>query len=474
MIDKIVALNKENDTEPHDIPEGWYAYIHPEGATYHYHPILRVITPCDISNRDNWRSILNAFDVLMASITEKARELPVSCEIYFELSSGKTRKECLYYLIDHTARIPFWITDIATGALGLEPVASSEHMKSVMIPEYWQHIEHFPMHNLYPLQAEEELIAILGHGLVDDKTAPTSTTPYSAMEVKQFLYALEIMKNNMSSTRHDGYRLCTVARLWLMIARTRHVNAYGLRAPRLDRLQSTGVLEGGEEISPVLEVLSSTLLLDTPRTTFKRLRNLWHGRIVYQRHWQAFFEDLRRDWIHSGVLTLGVWIADVGLLYVVPARSTSRDLTAVSCGLSVTGVLLSSILYKIHTEDKLSGAFAITEYLIRVESYDYGLQPLSVMLSLPYTFFLWAILTSATALVVALLEHMGRFSLTSFLVAIISGGLPLLFLLNATSFFAGHSGPVGVLVRGTNWVGRCIANAMLQLLRRPTNQATFD
>ncbi|KAG8929752.1 hypothetical protein FRC02_005100 [Tulasnella sp. 418] len=421
-----------------------------------------------------WGVIMKAFERIIEQVQLKGRDLPVSSEVYLELQSDPSQGECRYYLIDHSTRVPFWVDDVSTEELGLEPVASTDHMRSMLIPEYWLHVEHFPMHNLYPLEAEEELMAILAHGLVDDKTAPTSTTPYGAKEAKHFLQALEVMKTNMTSTQQDGYRLCTVARLWLMIARTRHVNAYGLRVPRLDRLQGLGPTEGGEEISRILETLSGTILLGTPRTIFKRLRNLWHGRIVYQRHWQAFFEDIRREWIHSGCLALGIWIADVGLLYLSPAKTVSRDIATTSCGLAVTSVLLSSALYRIHGEDSLSGAYAITEYLIRVESYDYGLQPLSVMLSLPYAFALWSIFTFSAALVITLLEHMGGPTLSTIMAAVACGGFPVLFLLNATAFFGGHTGPIGVGVDGFRWVGRCLGNAIRQLLLRRTNHDTAD
>ncbi|KAG8929304.1 hypothetical protein FRC03_008937 [Tulasnella sp. 419] len=450
-------------------PVGWYPYTQPEGAKYFYNPSLRIVTPSDICNPENWDVIMKAFERVIELIKLKDRELPITSEIYLEIQTISPQRECRYYLIDHSIRIPFWLDDISTEELGLEAVESPDHMRSMLIPEYWLHVEHFPMHNLYPLEAEEELIAILAHGLVDDKTAPTSTTPYGAKEAKHFLQALDVMKSTMTTTQQDGYRLCTVARLWLMIARTRHVNAYGLKAPRLDRLQGLGPTEGGEEISRILETLSGTVLLGTPRTTFKRLRNLWHGRIVYQRHWQAFFEDIRREWIHSGALTLGIWIADVGLLYLTPAKTVSRDLATASCGFAVTGVLLSSALYRIHNEDQLSGAYAITEYLIRVESYDYGLQPLSVMLSLPYAFALWSILTFSAALVVILLEHAERVSLSSLVGALACGGLPILFLFNAAAFFAGQSGPIGFGVDGIRWVGRCVGNAVRQLIARRNN-----
>ncbi|KAG8929753.1 hypothetical protein FRC02_005101 [Tulasnella sp. 418] len=473
------------------LPLGWYDYIHPEGAKYFYNPALRLITPSDILKQDIWEFIVEAFRNMVESIKEKGRELPLSTEVYLELQSDASHGECRYYLIDHNTRVVYWAEDISTEKLGLEAVASPEHMsalmpfyylipnsssriiESLLTPEYWLHVEHFPMHNIYPLGAEEELMAVLGHDIVDDKTAPTSTTPYSAEECKQFLRALEVMKHNMNSTQHDGYRLCTVARLWLMIARTRHVNAYGLKAPRLDRLQSLGPTDIGEGSSRVLEALSNTVLLGTPRATLKRLRVLWHGRIVYQRHWQAFFYDIRREWIQSGVLSLGIWIASVGAIRLTIAQGASRDLATASCGFSVTGTLLSSALYKLHSEDQLSGAYAITEYLIRVESYEYGLQPLSIMLSLPYAFSLWAIFTFAIAMALAVLEEMGNLSPGAVVVAAFCGGFPLLLLTNATAFFSGQLGPIGAGVEGFVWIGRCLARVLRQLLARRIGQDRF-
>ena len=35
------------------------------------------------------------------------------------------------------------------------------------------------------------------------------------------------------------------------------------------------------------------------RGLFERLSALWTGRIVYQRHWHAFLEEMRGEWLLS-------------------------------------------------------------------------------------------------------------------------------------------------------------------------------
>lgn len=33
------------------------------------------------------------------------------------------------------------------------------------------------------------------------------------------------------------------------------------------------------------------------RNTFTRLTSMWNGRVVYQRHWHVFFQEMRADWL---------------------------------------------------------------------------------------------------------------------------------------------------------------------------------
>ncbi|KAG8926427.1 hypothetical protein FRC02_008893, partial [Tulasnella sp. 418] len=261
--------------QPSAIPVGWYAHVQPEGASYFYNPFLRIVTPSDVCLPGVSELIVTAFERITSIMRQKQRELNLASEIYIELGGSPTQPQYCYYLIDHNCRIPYWITDITPDVIGLEPFSSEDHLKSLLNQEYWLHVEHFPMHNLYPLEAEDELICILA----DSSVSPASTAPYGMHKINDLLQALLVMRTHMTNTLHDGYRLCALgplnifadcdfihllcdaARLWLLIARARHINTYGLWKPHPDRLQSLDS-QHADRVS-LLERLSSTLELGT-------------------------------------------------------------------------------------------------------------------------------------------------------------------------------------------------------------------
>lgn len=80
------------------------------------------------------------------------------------------------------------------------------------------------------------------------------------------------------------------------VARVRHINGYGLKYPRLDRLQGLGDYSSMQARRSLKWAVAELVCFNTPRQLFGRITALWNGRIVYQRHWHTLFDELRREW----------------------------------------------------------------------------------------------------------------------------------------------------------------------------------
>jgi len=66
------------------------------------------------------------------------------------------------------------------------------------------------------------------------------------------------------------------------------MNRYGLNAPRLDRLQGMHEFMGSKSNHSFAHCVG-----ELSRSMFAHLTFLWNGRVVYRRHWHAFFTDAK-------------------------------------------------------------------------------------------------------------------------------------------------------------------------------------
>lgn len=214
------------------LPKGWRRYIHPEGDAYWYHDGKRIVTPSNPRDPAVLGVLLTCHEQLQRQLYERAKErIPLS-ELYLHVTHGASDVlEARYYWADHSACQIFWSEDVACAALGLQTLdseaeisesihacssAASDYLESGsrLIPEYWTHVEYFPMHWSVNQEAEDVIIGVLRHGCVgkllgiplvgvliptegslsDNMTSPGSTFPFSAVECSEYITVLEGFK----------------------------------------------------------------------------------------------------------------------------------------------------------------------------------------------------------------------------------------------------------------------------------------
>lgn len=111
--------------------------------------------------------------------------------------------------------------------------------------------------------------------------------------------ALVSCTNGKPPTHLDTIHL--IARVWSAIARARNINSFGLDHARLDRFQGLENPDVARKPTGLLRFMD-TVFFGIPSTIHGRLFKLFNGRVVYQRHWGVFFDDLRKTWIMMGGL----------------------------------------------------------------------------------------------------------------------------------------------------------------------------
>ncbi|KIO22661.1 hypothetical protein M407DRAFT_27845 [Tulasnella calospora MUT 4182] len=396
--------------------DGWDEYVHPEGDTYWYQPERGLLTSLDPRDPRINNCLSKAFDDILAQLPSRF-DMEIFLDLDFSEPSQPASVTVFYYMVDHRNRQIFWASDVDFNAIGILPCQSKGHLKSLLTPEYWVHVDYFPVHVNFDKnlsEAEAELMAIMGHGAVDDKTAPGSTCPWGAAECIQYLGVLRDFRTFDDKT---PYRVATIARLWSAVGRARHINSYGLPNARLDRLQ------GFVDYTPVQRSITMTLCdsvtFGVSISILQRMSTLFNGRVVYHRHWDIFFHDLRGTWVKTGCIGGLILLCDMALI----ASELNNVATMASASLSGASIFIALLLHQKHPQWKLATGPDISQYVMSVEDYYQGLRPLSIILALPQTVSIYAALFFHIGLLLVVTDRIRQAQEAMWMMAAMSIGL---------------------------------------------------
>jgi len=133
---------------------------------------------------------------------------------------------------------------------------------------------------------------------------------------------------------------------------------------------------------------------------------LWNGRVVYQRHWHTFFDDLNREWLRMGGLSLAVFLADTMLF--ASGRMTTPFI--ISGSLAGSAIFSAVFLHQTHSGGRLATAPDISSYIVKVEDFNHGLRPLSLTFTLPHALASYSAIFLAMGLLMLSLENAATFT----------------------------------------------------------------
>ncbi|KAG8991485.1 hypothetical protein FRB94_012464 [Tulasnella sp. JGI-2019a] len=192
-----------------------------------YQRTRRIATPNDPRDQGILDTLFAYHDKLKKSLYATARDRIHHSELYLNVMRTSTEDtEVRYYWVDHSTCQIFWVEDIRCSALGLPELDSEADIKSRLTPEYWTHVEYFPMHLPVKQEVEDAITGILRHGCVDNMTSPGSTFPFSEVECRQYLEVFDGFK-----CPYEGHSLSTAQKslhtVWLLASNA--VAAQGYR-----------------------------------------------------------------------------------------------------------------------------------------------------------------------------------------------------------------------------------------------------
>ncbi|KIJ12456.1 hypothetical protein PAXINDRAFT_171244 [Paxillus involutus ATCC 200175] len=398
----------------------WQHVVHPSGALYfhQWRPGLDILTDTDLGKTEN----LNSINEHVASLLSLARACQLSFDqvgpqgheaqvsLVLELSQTDTQPpSCRYYFVDHAERLIFWLhvcTDHWVGSVlcgELPSVSEKSQIRNAITAQYWLHCERYA--NTIRLKVEylHELREILIHANADAILSETSVIPFSRIDLEKMLDVVCKIQDADSDGNHH-HSMSVVARMMRLFAHSRFINFSGLPWARLDADQSLY----GTDRRPksYLFVPFSLLLLCAPDKHLKVLQEIYVDRLINASRWAGFINNLKDEWTAFSVYSTVMLAVDISFLAVPNVISVAVSTAIYASTLSALGSLISSVLLLgqirgLEIDSVKEGA----AYMSSKTYSFFGAEILAIMLSLPYAFLVWGMITMGIALSIVIFSE---------------------------------------------------------------------
>lgn len=393
-----------------NVPLGWEARSHPEGALYFYRTYdtdhQRIYTDANLCDTEIFHIIQNFTHDLMEYIQHESILMPSEWDLVLELEANALIPgdfHWTYYFVAPSKRLLFWVHPYdLTEELGeILGEVSPTHLRHELERYYWMHCETFPFKRAFEVVLASEITNIVTHAITDQLTSPTSTVLYSVDHLRTML---NIAKNakNMGDNEHT---VCVTSRLLAIFAHARFIHYHGEYGARLNRDQSVHGSKGHPR--SWLIVCLAPVFFNAPMIHLQSLEKIWVDQTMSHLPWEQFIEKLKNDWQEFILYATVLLNANVAFLAIPsvdpennaanppfhPARSPAQVASYISIVTSVGSIIVGLLLvrqYRVRPKETVEEA---ANFLSSRTHPTRGVETLAILYSLPYALLFWGMLT---------------------------------------------------------------------------------
>ncbi|KAJ7512643.1 hypothetical protein B0H11DRAFT_1985 [Mycena galericulata] len=400
---------------PLELPEGWTACTHAEGAQYFCHDEKQIFTDSNILDSE----ILGVITKVMRTIEDfvQACGIVLDAGVYLVLdASCPLEQECKYYFVNTQTRWIFWMDDVeskmfpVTHELSGTTSASSMHTRHEFGSQYWLHCYLFPSTSALNQETIDEFRDLVLVSLEDRIVSPTSTVPWT---IEQLNYMINLA---------DGFRLvgsqstnssASLSRLMYLFVRERIYNFHGETCVRLDSNQC--VYECSTTQKPtIFFTLLNPLLFYKPDSYLVGLNTIFTDGLIRYQSWPDFILWLCTEWqelTHYGIFVLNANVSFLSINSVdqngnlVVDRSPAQISSYLSILTSLGGIIVALLLVQQTRHQDRNNNSMCSFGADLISSQTRGLQRLAILYSLPYVLFIYSMLLFLVAFSFACFQH---------------------------------------------------------------------
>ncbi|KIK46978.1 hypothetical protein CY34DRAFT_799826 [Suillus luteus UH-Slu-Lm8-n1] len=384
-----------------NVPQGWTALVHPEGARYFVNQEKRTFTDLNICEPDICDDIEYYMQYLLDELQRTIEEgnLTLNMEqvdlVVEPKTFGGDLVICCYYFANHRDRCLFWLDDFNPKDIISEckGVQSLSHIRLAIEAQYWRHWDYFP--SLCPVTKDivNELKDMLIHATCDHLTSLQSSAAFDATELKDHLSVVDSI--TVPSTPADqsirrGHAAIVIGRIMYTFTHNHFVNYHGEDCVRLMFEQS---VHGWQyKPSPIMVILAPLLFFD-PVAQVQELHKIFVDEVACTARWNVFCSKFKGQLQDSNLLATVLLNANVGFLAINTVDKGGRDAIQMASYMSLVTSLGSIVLGLFFvSHDRTSGSNTATEaavFLGRLHDRKHGMEKLAIFYSLPKALLLW-------------------------------------------------------------------------------------
>ncbi|KAG1856704.1 hypothetical protein DFJ58DRAFT_702514, partial [Suillus subalutaceus] len=383
-----------------DVPQGWTAFVHPEGARYFVNQETRTFTEMNICEPEIYDDIKYFMQYLLEQLQQTIEESNLALDMkqvdlviepkVFDSDSVV----CCYYFANHRDRCLFWLDKFHPEKIISEckGVRSLSHIWLAIEAQYWKHWDYFP--SLCPITQNivDELRDMLIHATcADHLTSLQSSAAFDAIELKDHLSVVDKIKGAASCIYSVSALIYTSnCNLRSFQAHNHFVHYYGEDCVRLNFEQS---VHGWTYKPSPLMVIFAPLLFFDPVAQVQELHKIFVDEVACSARWNEFCSKFKGQLQDSNLLATVLLNANVGFLAINSVDRGGRDAIQLASYMSLVTSLGSMVLgLSFVSYDRTSGQNTATEavkFLGRLHDRKHGLEKLAIIYSLPRALLMW-------------------------------------------------------------------------------------
>lgn len=401
---KIKAYQVQYPSHDGNLPVGWTAHVHPEGARYFLHAQTRTYTESDVCSPEILNDIIYFSNYLHGELRLAIDNKKIDIE-YDDVELVLEPKKamcadiiCCYYFVNPAERCLFWLDEYdAEDMLGeCRGVTALSHKRLAVQAQYWKHWEMFP--NLCPVTHDilDELKELMLHATCDHLTTTRSAAALSADELKQYFEIVKWIRVN--STCERAHVVVIIGRLMHTFCRNQYLNFHGQPCARLSVDQT---VRGWSYKPSIYMTIFAPLLCMAPVAHVRSLHTSFVDDLASTSEWKIFITRLNGQLQNLNLLGTVLLGANVGFLAIQSVdsgagRSPTQIASYMSLVLSFGSIALGLTFITLDLTGRDRGSEA-SRFLQRMNDGKHGLEKLAMIYSLPYALLMWSMLFFITA-----------------------------------------------------------------------------
>ncbi|KAL4071433.1 hypothetical protein V8B97DRAFT_469435 [Scleroderma yunnanense] len=403
---KVPAMQLEYDYGK-ELPTGWKACRHPEGALFYMNSEMRTFTEVNIHDKDIHEDVEYFANFLWKELRHEIRERSLETslnvnevQLVVEPRTDNDTVLCCYYFVNPAGRSLFWLEEwdapsIFSTCRGVDTLA---HKGLAIQALYWEHWSLFPTLCRVTPKLKEDVKAMAAHALCDHLTSTLTSSPRNPEELKTLLSLLENMNSNPEDD--EGHSASIFGRIMVIFYSNYYDNFHGEQCARLNFSQSVH----GWKYHPSKRMkICAPLFFFSPITSVRHLHTIFVDGIASKERWNVFVNQLTSHLQDTNLLATVLLNGNVGFLGIHSVDSGNgvslrQIVSYLSLIASFASIMLGLVFVRHSRTDSRNSVFAAAKFLGSLWDEKHGLETLAIIYSLPHTFLVWGMILFFIAL----------------------------------------------------------------------------